>query len=232
MLFEAVKNSAFFQNLVINFMSSLHPSIMHNLEKIEMLKKAFWHCELEQIEGDYFEFGVFEGMSLMAAIKISDKMGGPRLNRKFFGFDSFDEGFKYFNERDVHPFFKEGDFKSSFKKVSQRLKNFKNVRLVKGYFEESIKDKDVSLVCGSTKCAILFIDCDLMGPAYIALNFIKPILQVGSVIVLDDYYAYKGNPELGTSGALCTFLKENPNIRLRQYCKYGYGGDSFMITEI
>lgn len=231
MLLEIVKNNTFLQNLVVNIMASLHPSIMHNLGKIEILKKAFWHCELEKIDGDYFEFGIYEGTSLLAAVKCNRKIN-PKSNRTFFGFDSFDEGFKYFDKKDVHPFFKEGDFKSSYSKVWKRLGKFKNVRLVRGYFEESIKDRDVKLICGSEKCAVVFIDCDLMGPAYTALNFIKPILQAGVVLILDDYYAYKGNPNLGTSGALATFLKENPNIKLRQYCNYGYGGSSFIVTEV
>ena len=52
------------------------------------------------------------------------------------------------------------------------------------------KTKDI---CNNDKCAVIFIDCDLMNPAYIALNFIKPILQQGSIIIIDDYFSYRGD---------------------------------------
>jgi len=200
MLLEIAKNSTLFQNMVVNIISSIHPSIEHNIGKIEMLKKALFHCELEEIQGSYFEFGTYEGTSLFSAVKIQEKLKS-NIKRNFYGFDSFDEGFKYFDESDKHPFFKEDDFKSSYAKVSKRFEKFSNVKLFKGYFEESVAGKPHKEICNYDKCAVIFIDCDLMSPALVALEFIGPILQEGSVIVLDDFWAYKGNPKLGTCGA-------------------------------
>lgn len=229
MLFEIAKRCSFLQNAVINAMTSLHPSIMHNLGKIEMIKKAIFLCELEEIQGSYFEFGVYEGASMLAAIKAHKKIKST-TPRKFYGFDSFDSGFKYFNNRDKHPFFKEGDFISSYDKVKKRLSNYGDVTLVKGYFEETIKGKDPRDICGNEKAAIVFIDCDLMGPASIALNFVGPILQKGSIIIVDDYFAYKGDKNLGTCGAINQFIKGNSSVKIREMCSYGYGGKSFIVT--
>ena len=58
-------------------------------------------------------------------------------------------------------------------------------------------------------CNCIFIDTDLMNPSKIALDFIKPILQQGSIIILDDYFAYKGNSNKGTAGALKNFLNDD-----------------------
>ena len=231
MLFELAKNSHFLQNLVVNLISSVHPSIEHNVVKIGMLKRAMFHCELEGVKGSYFEFGVYEGASLYAAVKIHRKLKSKH-ERNFYGFDSFDEGFKYFDERDHHPFFEEGDFKSSYKRTLNRFKKINNVKLIKGYFEEVIAGKQPSEICGSERCAIVFIDCDLMSPALIALNFVRPILEEGSVIILDDYWAYKANSDLGTRGALKQSLQNNPAVKLAEYYRYGHGGISFIVTKL
>lgn len=231
MLFELAKNSFFLQNLVVNVLTGIHPSIDHNLDKTKVLKKAFWNAELEDVEGMYLEFGVFEGTSLYSSLKITQNIKS-KFNRLHYGFDSFDEGFKYFDERDKHPFFKEGDFKSSYKRVSKRLRKFKNAHLVKGYFEETVQGKKLEEVCNDNKVAVLFIDCDLMHPALIALNFAAPGLQQGAIIILDDYWAYKGDPDLGTSGALKAFLKQHPNIEVREFFPYGVGGMSFIVSKV
>ncbi|MCX6824754.1 MAG: hypothetical protein NTY80_00885 [candidate division SR1 bacterium] len=190
-----------------------------------------WNCELEKIEGGYFEFGVYEGTSLFAAVKTHKKIKSE-IKRNFYGFDSFDDGFKYFDEKDKHPFFKEGDFVSSYEKVKRRFKKFTNVKLIKGYFEETIdkgKGKDIH---NNDKCAIAFIDCDLMNPSMVALEYIKPMIQAGSILIIDDYYAYKGDENLGPCGAFNKFLSKYPHIKAREFADYGYGGKAFIITRI
>ena len=231
MLLEIAKNSTWLQNMVVKIVGGIHPTIEHNLAKTELIKKALFHCDLELIEGSYFEFGIYEGTSLYSSVNMHKKHFS-KIDRNFYGFDSFDDGFKYFDDADKHPFFKEGDFKSSYNKTLKRFKNFDNVHLVKGYFEESIQDKDCKEICGNNKCAIIFIDTDLMNPSKIALDFIKPILQEGSVIILDDYFAYKGDSNKGTAGALKKFLDENQSISLREYYKYGQGGISFIVEKL
>ena len=231
MIFNIAKNSHFLQEMVVKIVSAIHPSIEHNLAKIGILKKAFWHCELEKIVGGYFEFGIYEGTSLYSALQNYQRLKSP-IKRHFYGFDSFDDGFKYFDVRDRHPFFKEGDFVSSYTKALKRFKKFDNVSLTKGYFEETIAGKSARATYPNESCAIVFIDCDLMGPALTALEFIKSILQPGSVIILDDYWAYKGDLNHGTCGALNTFLQNNPTIKVREYYNYGHGGKSFMVCSI
>ena len=231
MLRKIAQSSRFLQNLVIHLISSIHPSIEHNLEKIGVLKKAMFHCELEQMPGSYFEFGTYEGTSLYAALKIHGRLPS-KIQRNFYGFDVFGEGPRYSDEKDRHPFFREGEFKTVYPKVAKRFRKYKNVHLIKGYFEETIAGKTPSQIGISDPCAILFIDCDLMNPAWLALNFIKPALQQGTIIVLDDYWAYRGAPDRGTCGAFNRFLKENPHITVRPYYTYGYGGNSFLVTQI
>lgn len=231
MLYEIAKNSSFIQNLVANIVTAIHPSIMHNLGKMEIIKKAMWNCELEKVEGGYFEFGVYEGTSLYTAVKAHKNIKSA-TQRNFYGFDSFDDGFKYFDKRDEHPFFKEGDFVSSYEKVKKRFSKLGHVKLIKGYFEEVLEKDEAQQIKNKEKCAIMFIDCDLMSPSLVSLNYIKPILQEGSIIIVDDYFAYKGREDLGPCGAFTKFLTDNQSIRVREFADYGYGGKSFIVTQV
>ncbi|MEK7532679.1 MAG: class I SAM-dependent methyltransferase [Patescibacteria group bacterium] len=228
MMFNFAKRSHFLQEFVIKIVSAIHPSIEHNLDKIAVLKKAFWHCELEKIEGAYFEFGIYEGTSLYSALQNYRKLRSP-IRRQFYGFDSFDDGFKYFDTKDHHPFFKEGDFKSSYARAVERFKKYPEVHLVKGYFEETIAGVDIRARYPDERCAIVFIDCDLMNPALVALEFVAPALEEGSVIILDDYWAYRGDPKRGTCGAFRAWLEHHPEIGVRWYSSYGHGGQSFIM---
>lgn len=231
MMFNLAKRSHLLQEIVIKIISAIHPSIEHNLAKVAMLKKAWWHCDLEKIDGGYFEFGIYEGTSLYAALQSYLKLRSP-MKRNFYGFDSFDDGFKYFDSKDYHPFFKAGDFKSSYARAVKRFKKYPQVHLVKGYFEETIAGRDIRAMYPDERCAVVFVDCDLMNPALIALEFVAPVLQEGSVIILDDYWAYRGNPERGVCGAFRAFLDKYPNIGVRPYTTYGYGGQSFVVYTL
>ena len=233
-MFELAKRSHWLQTFVVKAVSALHPAIEHNIQKTLAIKKAFYYAFLEQLEGDYLEFGVFEGTSLIAAFE-NDLNFRPsaQSDRTFWGFDSF-EGFKYFDKRDQHPFFKEGEFASSYEKVSQRLeRHFRgraDWRLVKGYFEETIGAK-TALDFDIQKISVALIDCDLGTPAWLALNFMAPAMQNGMVLILDDYFAYKGSQQVGVAGAFQQFQSEHPHLLFRRLFDYGHGGQGFVLAE-
>ena len=229
--FKVTSHFTFLQNTIIKLLNMIHPSMEHNIEKFLMIKKALFFCELEEIEGSYFEFGVYEGSSLFSAVNFHCKMKS-KFQRNFFGFDSFEDGFKYYSPEDIHPFFQEGDFSCSYAKVVKRFANYSNVKLMKGLFEETIDGKSPIELFKESKCAVAFIDCDLMHPTIIALNFIKPILQKGTVLIIDDYWAYRGSQKKGTCGGLNYFIDNNPGIIIRPYVAYGHGGMSFIIEDI
>lgn len=240
MLFKFIKDSYWLQTLYVKISAAIHPMICHNIGKLEMIKASLHFASIEQVEGSYFEFGVFEGTSLLSAARnhntIISKNSIPFYkdvyDRKFYGFDSFDGGFKYSEDIDRHPFFKEGDFASSYERCKKRLKPYDNVELIKGYFEDTIADKKCSEMFDGEKCAIVFIDCDLLHSSYLALEFVLSSLVEGSIIILDDYFAYKGNPEKGVCGAWNRFLSEHSEIKTQQFHQYGYTGMSFIVQDI
>lgn len=232
-MLQLAKNSHWLQTLVVKWVSALHPAIEHNVQKTQALKKAFYYAFLEQLPGDYLEFGVFEGTSLIAAFENDRRFRTPETPRRaFWGFDSF-EGFKYFNGRDRHPFFKEGDFASSYEQTRRRIERHFNGRadwhLVKGYFEETIGGKTAPDL-GIAKISVALIDCDLGTPALVALNFMAPALQNGAVLILDDYFAYCGSQREGVAGAFHQFQAEHPRLLFRRLFDYGHGGQGFVLA--
>ena len=75
------------------------------------------------------------------------------------------------------------------------------------------------------------IDCDLKESTTLALNFAKPTLQEGTIIIFDDFNYYKGNGNKGEYGAFDDFKSTNPNIEFRRIFDYGYSGRAFIVTN-
>ena len=90
-MFEVAKRAHWLQTLVVQVLSGVHPAIEHNVGKTLALKKAFYAAALEALPGDYAEFGVFEGTSLIAAFENDRRLRPKEVPpRTFWGFDSFE----------------------------------------------------------------------------------------------------------------------------------------------
>lgn len=232
-MLELAKRAHWLQTLIVRLVAALPPPIEHNLGKTQALKKAFYLAALENLPGDYLEFGVFEGTSLIAAFESDRRFRQPPTPpRAFWGFDSF-AGFKYFDERDRHPFFTEGEFASSLDQTRRRLRRHFKGRarweLVPGYFEQTLQGKTAPDL-GIERVAVALIDCDLGTPAQLALDFMRPALQNGTVIILDDFFAYRGSEQAGVSGAFAQFQADYPHLQFRRLFDYGHGGQGFVLA--
>ena len=222
-----LRNRHFLINFVIKAITKIHPVISHNIAKINFFKDSFFLLNLEQVEGDYIEFGVFDGTSLIAAYeanKSSSKKNNLTMNkdgptRKFFGFDSFEEGFKIFDKSDAHPSWIDGNLTSSYEKTKKRIsKHLKDdeFKLVKGFVENTCKDIEPSKY-GINKISLALFDMDLGTPTLIGLEFIKDSLAVGSIITFDEYYAYKGSQKEGEFYAFKQFRENNKHLIFREF---------------
>ena len=151
----------------------------------------------------------------------------------FFGFDSF-QGFGKIKNDDKHPRFKDNIFSVDEKKILKNIKKCskgQKYKIVKGFFEETIKNKNPKDY-GIEKARVIMIDCDLKEATELALNFLKSILQKGTIILFDDYIFYKGDENKGEYGAFKKFQKENVNFKFREAFEYGYGSKAFIVTDV
>jgi len=235
-LLSFIKNNLFIQNFFSSLVVLIHPFLENTLSKYTAIKKAMFMNYHDNTFGDYLEFGVFTGSSFNFAMKINKKMEKifkRKIDTQFIGFDSFD-GFGEIKPHDENPSFKNSFFKVNKKKIIRNIeKNSKkqNFKLIEGFYQQTLKNKYTNDY-GINKSRIIMIDCDLKESTTLALNFAKPSLQEGTIIIFDDFNFYKGNRNKGEFGAFEDFKNQNPNIIFRRVFDYGYSGRAFIISSV
>jgi hypothetical protein len=127
--------------------------------------------------------------------------------------------------------FQKLSFSSNRENVEKRLiRNIQrsNLILIKGDFTISTSEE---ISKSSNLISIVNIDCDLYESALAALRLSRPFLQVGSVLLFDEFHGFNADPSKGERKALADFLAET-SIKVDRWFDYHYGGRSFLITGI
>ena len=234
MLINFLKSNLFVQN-IISFVITKIPFVLeHNLAKYMAIKKALYLTALDNVDGDYLEFGVFTGSSFICAMRTHRNLKYlGEIKTCFYGFDSF-EGFGEVKEYDKHSFYINNIFKVNSKKIIKEIYRHSeelDVKIIKGFFNETLLNKDCKKDFNVNKIRCMLIDCDLKDAAELALNFSVSSLQLGSILILDDYFSFRGNPDKGVAGAFNKFCQNNQNIKFRRIFDYGYGGVAYIVSE-
>ena len=214
--------------------------------RIGTLHKCWGHVFSNHLLGDYVEFGVYHGDSFIESIKqfeqfkkwLDDQKSSSEkwrvdvalespLNKEiyFHGMDTF-SGMPENNEKNF--IFHEKNYISSYEKVLHRMHkiNFKNFYLYKGKFKE---EKKIFENLKDRKIAIANIDCDIYNSTVDSFNIIENFLQIGSIILLDDYNAFNADNLKGQRKALNEFKNETKWI-IEPFFSYMYSGQSFLVV--
>lgn len=210
--------------------------VIHNLDKARILKRIFWHLNVDGMPGDYIEFGVAHGHSLRAA-EIAEKtsssksIGVTQIKRNLFGFDTF-ERFISDSTLDVHPTWDGAAFNIAYGKVSKRFHRQRNVRLIQidanTLASESLIIPAINFGVKNMASVILF-DMDLYSPTRAALFWSRQLIQQGTFLIFDEFFSFSGDSNKGESRALREFLVAFPEITLRDFASYGAGGKVFIV---
>lgn len=232
-LIEFLKHSFFIPNIVSWLVTRIPAVVEHNLGKYGAIKKAFYLTGLEQLEGDYLEFGVFTGSSFVCALRAHRSLSFlGEIKTRFYGFDSF-SGFGKVSGDDAHPFYKNSTFSVHEQAVVRNIKRKAGnlpVHIISGYFEDTLRGKTASSL-GVKRARVVLIDCDLKDPALLSLDFLTPALQKGTVVIMDDFFSYKGDEHKGVAGAFLEFCEKHPDISWRRVYDYGYGGVAYIVSS-
>ena len=173
------------------FLSALVYSALRSTgdPRLVHFEKAFETLRSSSTEGDYLEFGVYQGSSFIMASRLARKYRNDTM--RFFAFDSF-EGLPG-SEGSA---FQLGEFRCSrtmFSKIVEKGGvDMERVRIVEGLYSDSLTDavkKDHDL----TRASIVHVDCDLYSSTKEVLGFVEDLLYPGSVIIFDDWHAFEGN---------------------------------------
>lgn len=201
------------------------------LERYRTLEKALTYTQDECVDGDYIEFGVAEGRSLIFAYEICKKYGLLGKTR-IIGFDSF-QGFPEPKGVDrIFERFKKGELSFARKIVERNLALYgadpARVSLVEGWYEDTLTQRTKErLNIGTIRVAN--IDCDMFESTLLALNFISHNLVNGSVLLFDDWLCFRADPYKGEQRAVKHWLAENKKFTLIPYQSYANVGQSFIV---
>jgi len=204
-----------------------------------------------RLEGDYLEFGVFEGRTMTSAYKAIElgfaeaeaKLAGTPVDKaglrdiwsrmRFYGFDSF-AGLPPSRGCDATGDFKPGDFACSQSRARRNIAGHgvpeARFQLVEGWYGDTLKPATAEAL-KLRKAALIHIDCDLYESTKEALAFCKPLLIDGAILVFNDWYCFKGNPDLGEQRAFREFCAEMRDWNAIEYQKNGAFANSFILTR-
>jgi len=95
--------------------------------------------------------------------------------------------------------------------------------LVPGFYEHSLTPALYERP-GLVPSALVLIDCFYCESTRLALEFITPTLQSGTVLVCNSYFRFKAHPSHGERGALADWARQHPTLMLTEYAKFGTCG--------
>lgn len=221
-----------------------------------LIEKASRFTACEVVEGDYLEFGVFQGASLIASYKALENAFKSRItqvegfdeevNKKrskiwnqmhFFAFDSF-EGLPELETLDAGTSdFKKGMYACDEKTVQENITNagisLERITLIKGWFSDTCTS-DTAREYHIGKASIIWIDGDLYSSTKDVLVFIQEFLQDGTILIFDDWFSYKGNPSMGEQRAFYEWI-ETPFIKdnyyFHEYQRESWKRISFIVNK-
>jgi predicted O-methyltransferase YrrM len=184
--------------------------------------------------GDYLEFGVYNGSSLVCMFRALDYLHIEQV--RLFGFDSF-QGLP----RDALPgdegTWLGGEFSSSQEfaqaVLTHEAVDLDRVWLVKGWFDEILTDR-FKAKHELKKAGLIMIDCDIYSSAKEALRFCAPLIKDEAVVVFDDWGS--GNlaeRDLGEKRAFDEFLRDNPDLMAERLpdLRYTEASEVFLVKR-
>ncbi|MDD1529851.1 hypothetical protein C7U92_07065 [Bradyrhizobium sp. WBOS7] len=171
------------------------------------------------IKGYYMEFGCFGGNTMRLAYDSFHHL----FDWRYLAFDSF-EGLPAISEIDRQDAWEQGKLKTSeedFKRICRRHGIPANrLRTVKGFYDVSLTS-DLARELLPTKAAVVYIDCDLYDSTVPILSFIIDFLQVGTIIVFDDWNCFWADPDRGERLAWHQFRETHPHLRFEPFVQTG-----------
>jgi O-methyltransferase len=182
--------------------------------------------------GDYMEFGVFKGYCLWHAQKVARRRQMSAM--RFFGFDSFaglpaPQGIDATAAEDFY----QGQYSCSKAVVERNLDangvDWDRTFLIEGFFRDSLTAETRERY-GMKRVALALIDCDLYESTSQVLEFLAPLVDEGTILMLDDWNAFDADDHKGQRRAFREFLATCEQLSAKPCFSYGHYGQVFTLT--
>lgn len=241
-----------FQRHIKSILDSAIDNRIKNNESVSLFNKAMWVAP----EGDYVEFGTYDGTSLIRAYHVRRQIAMELMSgawdhsfedaeaqkahfghtfeaMRFIAFDSF-EGIPEPQGIDkVSEVFCKGSYACDIDRFYKNIDRFgvprKQVVPVKGFFADTCTEETRERI-ELKRAAIVHIDSDLYESAKIALDFITPSLVNCSIIIFDEWFQFGGNPNLGEQRAFREWRENNPQWTVTEFQRGGAWSNSFILS--
>lgn len=214
--------------VIVRAIEFLDARSANRMSEVGMIRQAFTFACVNQVKGDYFEFGIWQGKTFICAHRMKRQLGLDKMT--LLGFDSF-QGLPEIDDKNDN-IWHQGAFACSEKNLREILRRagFRNdeYELVSGFYEKSLNEALHARLSGR-RAAVVYVDCDLYTSTKQVLGFICRYLVNGSIVCFDDYYNYKGAPDQGEQKAVAEFLASHPEIEFIPYMNYCPLGKSFIV---
>lgn len=180
-----------------------------NLRYLFLSIARFAHIN-RPIDGYYFEFGSHEARTMRLAWTHFQHL----FNWDFVAFDSF-AGLPDIEDIDKQAIWEKGRLETREEDFVRIVTNAgmprNRLTTVKGFYDQSLTQQ-LQRQFLPKKAAVIYVDCDLYKSTVPVLQFIKPFLQVGTIIVFDDWNCFYGDPDRGERRAWREFCDANPEF--------------------
>ena len=182
---------------------------MTGFERMFFLIKALRQIQIDDVEGDFVECGVWRGGNLILFQKMIEKLNFN--NRKIFAYDTFsgmsqpskedsninnESAEKILNslkKKKVDPekniIFAKCNLEDVKKNFEMNTENNDNLICIKGEVEKTLKIVENL----PTKISLLRLDTDWYESTKIELEVLFPLLSKNGILIIDDYGYWKGS---------------------------------------
>lgn len=214
------------------------------------LRTAAQFITWNQVPGDYFEFGVYQGESFAASYHAIQNLrrrhsrkgflgesNAPEFQQwlaekpRFIAFDSF-EGLPDGPEV-RHADYKVGAFacgEDDFRRnIAAEGVDMNDVITVKGFYDKTLH-AETKQRHRISKVAVAMIDCDLYESTVPVLDFLTDLVQQGTILIFDDWFRFKGSPDQGEQRAFREWQERNPHLELIEFWREGPQAVSFLVN--
>lgn len=197
--------------------------------KFMHLLEAINYCRVALMPQAYFEFGCHSARTFSSVVNSANYL--KMDNMEFYAFDSF-AGLPSVDQAQ-DGIFETGEFATPiavfkdkvFAKTGYKIPD---KYLIKGFYSDSLT---LEIQQRMPKVGVVHIDVDLYSSTIEVLNFLKPLIVTGTVILFDDYYCFPPDSEHGEMKALIEFSELNQNFKFKEWKAYSTFGQSFFVTQ-
>jgi hypothetical protein len=171
--------------------------------------------------GNYYEFGVGEGRTLLKYIKALEtfchEYGLPFYGHQIYCFDSFQGLPKPAGDEDRHPTWQAGRFAHPVFDIQKRVEKAGvnlgrgSVHFIEGFFQDSLTSQLRSGLAAHPP-ALVTVDVDFFSSTALVLDWLRPLLRSGTLFYFDDIWSFHGNPRYGELAAIQAFNEHGEGL--------------------